>query len=272
MKVIAAVNGSVVSQMSAKYALEYANVLHYDLVLLYIKNKKDPMEDVNETFETLSLEGSKIGVNIETVILKGDPHKAIKDYLLNTNADTLFCSTRRGKDYFTNSFSERLSKAKLPVNLAVVRVVHLAQNNSFESIILPIKESKLSVKKFTFFSVMAKAFDAKTEVYSITTMSKNKMVHIDIKKAKEMLAFINSNLRHYVQLSKILGFHLTIKHEFTLNEENTILEHIARSNHQLAIIGAKRLSFFSRFLGKEPIEKLLQNSSINTIAFYPQEE
>ena len=57
-----------------------------------------------------------------------------------------------------------------------------------------------------------------------------------------------------------------------MHEESAILEHIVKSNHKLSIIGAKRLSFFSTFLRREPIEDIMQNSSINTIAYYPKED
>lgn len=270
MKVAAAINGSIVSTKSALYALHYAKELGYDLVLVHLKNRKDSIEEVENSIKTIMEIGQKFNIETSVQILNEDTDNMIKKYLHEVRIDTLFCSTRRYKEYYTNSFSERLSKMDIPVNLAVVRVVDLSHNDSLGSIALPIKEAKLSVKKFSFLSAMAKAYSSKAEIFSITTMSKNKMVHIDMAHAKQMLEDINFKLRHYLSLSKLIGFNITIKHEFSMNEENSILEHIARSEHQLVIIGAERLSFFSKFLGKEPIEKLLQNASVNTIAFYPR--
>jgi hypothetical protein len=69
-----------------------------------------------------------------------------------------------------------------------------------------------------------------------------------------------------------MPFRVHIKHSFTNSEANSILTHIAKSDVQLAIIGAKRLSIKSFFSKEIPIEKLMREASVNTIAYYPKED
>ena len=137
---------------------------------------------------------------------------------------------------------------------------------------MPIKSSRVSIKKFTFFASMVRAYQARSEIYSVTVVNRWKWHNIDISATKERLEKINSKLFHYIKLFKLLNLHLRIKHAFTQNEAEQVLHHLSHHNFDLMVIGGKRLSTFSRFLGEKPIEKILRNSPINTIAFYPKKE
>ncbi len=68
-----------------------------------------------------------------------------------------------------------------------------------------------------------------------------------------------------------MPFTLYIKHDFTSNETQSILMEIAKSDVQLLVIGAKRLSVSSFFFKEMPIEKLMRDTSVNTIAYYTKE-
>lgn len=59
------------------------------------------------------------------------------------------------RSFFENSLSEKLNRISLPANLAVVRVAHVHAVFVTEDILLPIREDRLSVRKFAFFSSLA---------------------------------------------------------------------------------------------------------------------
>ncbi len=272
MKVVAAINGSLVSEGSAFLALQYAKEQSLDLLLLHIKNDKDSLESVYSSSKEIKHAAIKEGVECDIVILEGSPRDVVPEYLNNLHVDAFFCSTRVRQRFFTNSFSERLIKMNLNTDIAVVRIVHMHNFKEVDGIVLPIKDAKLSVKKFTFVSTLALAFKSDVEILSLSMTTKNRLAKFDMRKLRERFAHINFELRHYKDLSKLIPFTLRIKHEFSDNETQSILHHIAHSECQLVVVGAKRFSFFSFFRGEKPIETLLRQTSKNMIAYYPKED
>ncbi|OQX05903.1 MAG: hypothetical protein BWK76_26865, partial [Desulfobulbaceae bacterium A2] len=175
MKVIAALNGLVSSDVAALYALRYAALFDATLCLLHVLNPADRRQDVEQSMAAVEEAAVPYQVTTERVFLTGEPVLAIRTYLADSKIDTLFCSTRTRtrQRFFHNSLSERLSRLSLPANLAVVRVVHLNAVHVTENILLPIRDGRLSARKFAFFSALAKAFAAATEIYCIHASSRD---------------------------------------------------------------------------------------------------
>ncbi len=271
MKVVVSLNGSITSESMAFYALKYAQAQNFTLLLLHVENKKDDIDDVKASIERISTIAVSENVEVQIEILKESSKTKIKEYLANINADTIFCSTRKHTKFIKDSFSELLIKMNLNADIAVVRIVDINSIMEAENIILSIKEDRLSVKKFTFFATLASAYEANSEIYSVTKISKSKLASLDIHDARERLTSINYNLGHYKKLSHFMPFNVHIKHDFTSSETQSILTQVAKSDVQLLIIGAKRLSVTSFFSKELPIEKLMRNASVNTIAYYTKE-
>ena len=272
MKVIAAINGTITAESMAFYALKYAQMQKMTLVLLHIENEKDDISDVELSMDRISNIALSQDIQTKRVILKGSIKEAIEKYTLNNFCDIIFCSTRQNKNYITNSFSLGLTKLNLNLDIAIVRIVKINSISNLNKVILSIDEDKLSVKKFTFFSNLALAYKAQGEIYSISSVSKTILSKVNISQIRERLNLINYNLRHYIKLSNIMNFSLNIKHEFTNNEVESIFTHLIKSNTQLVIIGAKRLSVKTFFTREMPIERLMGEASVNTIAYYPSKD
>jgi hypothetical protein len=272
MKVIAAINGTITSESMAFYALKYAQVQKLTLVLLHIENEKDDIDDVEASIERIRTLADSLEIQIEPIFLKGELQSVMQTFLSSIYADIIFCSTRKHKSLISNSFSEALTKMDLNVDIAIVRIVKISHIMDLSAMMLSINQDKLSVKKFTFFATLASAYEADGEIYSVSSMSKRELTKIDKHKAKNKLSMINFNLRHYIKLSYFMPFKLHIKHDFSSSEQKSILTHMAKSNAQLAVIGARRLSISSFFSKEIPIEKLMSESSINIIAYYPKED
>jgi len=269
MKVIVAINGSITAESMAFYAIKYAQVEKYTIVLLHIENFKDNIDDVKASVNRISTLALAQKVAIEYIILKGQIKSVIKTFLSNNNTDIIFCSTRKNKSFITNSFSELLIKMNLGVDIAIARIVKISNIIDINTIMLSIKEDKLSVKKFTFFSTIASAYKADAEIYSVSNMSKWKFSKVDIHQARQKLGTINYNLRHYTKLANFMPFKMRIKHDFTSTGIESLLTRIVKSNTQLVVIGARRLSVKSFFKKEIPIEKLMREASVNIIAYYP---
>jgi nucleotide-binding universal stress UspA family protein len=271
MKVIAAINGTITAESMAFCALKYAQGQGFSLLLLHIENEKDDLDDVRASIGRITTQALAKEVETEAVILQGAPKKALRSYLSGINADVIFCSTRKHKSFISGSFSEALTRMGLDLDIAVVRIVNINAIVDIDTMILSIKADKLSVKKFAFFASLASAFQADGEIYSVSSMSRRVHSRIDMHAARARLGLINYNLRHYLKLAHFMPFTLHIEHAFTENEAESILTHIAKSQAQLVVIGARRLSVTSIFEREMPIEKLMREASVNTIAYYPKE-
>ncbi len=271
MKVIAALNGTITAESMALYALKYAKGQGLPLLLFHSENEKDDLEDVRASMDRISTLALSQEVQTETVILERSSHKTIKTFLSGIDIDIIFCNTRKYKSLISGSFSEALTKMDLNADIAIVRIVNISSIMDIDKMILSIKEDRLSVKKFAFFASLASSYRAESEIYSVSVMSRRALAAVDMHKARTQLGLINYNLRHYMKLSHFMPFTLRIEHGFSQNETKSILTHIAKSTAQLVVIGARRLTV-STILKKEmPIEKLMREASVNTIAYYPKE-
>jgi hypothetical protein len=274
MNVIAAVNGQVAAEVAALYSLHFARVHGLPLVLLHVKNQDDDIEAVEKSMADIEAVAAGYGMTTERVMLEGSPIEAVRRYLLENRSEILFSSTRYGqrKKIFNLSFSEILSRMTLPLNLAVVRVVHVHSTLSTDRIVLPIREDRMSVEKFTFFASMATAYNASGEIYNVTVTSRKRRARLDLGDTKRILQRIDDRLSHYVLLAELMDIPLRLKHAIALNEIDQVLHHLSHNDFHLMIIGGERLSAYSYLNRSKPIDRLQRCTPVNTIAFYPKEK
>ena len=271
MNVIAAVNGQVAAEVSAYYGLHYARIHGLPLVLLHVRNPGDSMDAVEKSMANIEKTAGEYDLKTERVILEeGPPAETVKRYLFTAKSEILFCSTRyqQRKKVFNLPFSEKLAGMVLPVDLAEVRVVRIQTTLSTERIVLPIKEDRMSVEKFTFFASMARAYEASGEIYSVTVTSQKRRAGLDLGDGKRILQKIDDRLSHYVRLAELMGIPLRLKHSIATNEIDQVLHHLSHNDFHLMIVGGERLSAYSSFARSKPLERLQRATPVNTIAFY----
>lgn len=268
MRVIAAVNGLVSSDIAALYALRYVAFLGYTLCLLHVENPADRKKDVEASMAAIEETATRYRVKTEQLFLQGEPAPAIQAYLFEANADILFCSTRMRDHFFEDSLSEKLSRLRLPSDLAIVRVALMDAPFITENILLPIREDRLSVKKFIFVSAMAKALGAATEIYSISQAGNRRLARLELGGIKNLFQNINHRLSHYTKGFRLMDLPLRIKHALVENEVDQILHHLAHHKFQLMIIGGRRMSAFQQLFKKNPLIRIFRHAPVNTIAFY----
>jgi len=271
MNVIAAINGQVTSEVAALYGLHFARLHGWPLLLLHVVNPDDSLEAVEKSMASIEETAAVYEMTTERVMLEGSPVEAVKRYLIENKAEILFCSTRyrQRKKFFNLSFSEKLRSISLPVDLAEVRVVHINSTLSTEKVVLPIKEDRMSVEKFTFFASMAKAYKAGGEIYSVTVTNRKKRARLDLGDTKRMLQKIDDRLSHYEQLAGLMDIPLRLKHAIALNEIDQVLHHLSHNDFHLMIVGGERLSNYPYPLARaKPLERLQRSTPVNTIAFY----
>ncbi len=268
MKVVAAVTGLITSEIAALYALRYAKLHDYPLVLLHVQNSPTPAPEVEGSMAVVEEAAKGLAVKTERLFLSGRPLTAIRDYLADGRTDTLFCSTRMRSRFFEDSLSEKLSRQSLPANLAVVRVARVEAWALTKEVVLPIRAERLSVEKFIFFSSLTKALDAGAEIYSISQVTRRQQAALARTGTRELFQRINLHLNHYIQTLKVMGIPTRIKHALATDEVDQILHHLSHHDCQLLVVGGRRFSRFPHLLGENRLERLFRHTPVNTIAFY----
>lgn len=271
MQVLAGINGTIAAESAAIYAMEYAKSQGYTLVLFHMPNAKDAHEDVASSMNRLETLASAQEVALEQIFFASGSLRELREYLTHNHVDIVFCATRKARSFINHSFGKKLLSLQTGLDVAVVRVVRVTEVRDVATMILSIKEDRLGVKKFTFFSMLASAFEADAQIYSISNVSKRKLASLSLGNVKEKLFQINHSLRHYLKLSAFMPYNLVIKHDFSEDEVESILYNIATTRTDLVVIGAKRLQWRWCFFKEAPLERLMRETSANLIALYTQE-
>ena len=263
MVVISLINGSIISEISAIYAAKYAHALGYSFELLHIRGE-DSQEELLQSVEKIKKFAKSYALECSFEVLQSVSE--LQSRVRKRDVDMIFSSTRHRHSIKESSFVKLLIKEKLCVDLAVVKVVKIGVAQNIDKIIMPIRASGLSVKKFTLFSTFASMFEAKSEIYSIDKISKFAAVKIDAQKKRERIKEVIFELRHYLRLIKLFGFHFALKHDYAIEESDVVQTHIAKGEYDLAIIGTHNKK---SFLSSHPIDTLFENPTLNTIYFIP---
>jgi len=268
MRVVSLINGSLLSEKAALYAVYYAKQLKLNLTFIHIESN-DSMKKVIQSVENLELQAQKQGVKTEFITLKS--LSKLKKFVENKGIDIIFCSTRQNHSILDKSFVKKLISEKIKADLAIIKIVQIAKVENINSILLPIRETRLSVKKFALMEVFAKVYNAKVEIYSLDKISAKKLSNITSKDIKQKLQEVLFKLRHYIKMFHINNISFAIKHDFSLSQGDRVKEHIAKHNYDLAIIGAHK-DDNSIFNKKHPIDILFKIPLINTLYFIPHKD
>lgn len=266
MKVVTMVNGSLSSHTTALYALYYAKQFNATLSFLYLKENNSTQEVEEHIQDIKDLADSFDVVN---EFISFDSLFSLKEFLRKMDITILFCSTKKNSSIYSQSFVKTIENFKVPLDIAVVKVVKVGRAHNIDKIIMPIRDSKLSIHKFTFFTLMSQAYDAKAEIYSIDKISKIHFANEDSASIKQKLQNVIFNLRHYMQLAKSIDFKFSVKHDYAFVEGDRVQEHIAKYEYDLIIMGGHHEKNFFR---SHPIDILFDKPLTNTIYIIPYKE
>jgi hypothetical protein len=263
MQVVSLVNGSLISHTTAIYALHYAKQLGINFSLVYIRGMEN-IDEVKNSIEDVQDLASSFGMKNDFITFEN--LNELKHYIEVKDVDMLFCSSRQYKSIYDKSFVTSIIKKELKVDIAVVKVVKIGRAYSIDKIIMPIRDAKLSVKKFTLFSAFSLAYNAKSEIYSIDKISRMNLASISIENIKERLQSVMFSLRHYLRLGKMMNFKFAVKHDYTFIEDEKVQTHIAKHGYDLIIVGGhhEKSLFWTH-----PIDVLFDKPMVNTIYFIP---
>jgi nucleotide-binding universal stress UspA family protein len=164
-KVLAAVNEHLNSEVSARYALQFAKKANAGIFFCSIAEKGlsgKAFQAAEEAIRRLSLRAEELGVKADSVLETGEPFKQIRKIVTTEGIDIVFASTRREdvkKRFYTHTTARQLSLG-LPCSVALVRVVHLGRVHP-KTILVPLRARLDHIAERAYFTtLMARSFDA----------------------------------------------------------------------------------------------------------------
>lgn len=263
MNVLVAINGSLISENAAKYALNYAKSIKASVFFLHIKNKKDSLEAVERGLSELRKYARKLRVKTGAIVESGELTQIIRPLIKEKLIQTIFCSTRASKRFFERSFSELLTKSHLGVDIAIVKIPVI--NNLYEltKIGMHARDGKLDPAVFTMAVGLAKSLDTDLVINSELRVNKSKLIKMSAAKKRNFIKRSDRRLEPYFKLAVMLRRLLTVHHTFNY-DDRFLKEYLISRNIGLLVLAESEIPLIS-LSAKNPIEELFHQTPTDCI-------
>jgi len=274
-KILAAVNEHLNSEISARYALQFAKKANARIYLCSIASiglSSKAFQAAEEAVRRLSLRAEELGVKSDCVLETGDPLKQIKKIVTSEGIDIVFASTRREdvkKRFFAHTTARQFSLG-LPCSVALVRVVHLGRVHP-KTILVPLRARLDHIAERAYFTtLMAGAFDAGIHLFH-AAKPMTRFFHGEIHLTPvEWEARLPADIALFIEYLN----RYNVAHEKTLIPGiagRTITVEAAAKKHDLIIMGASERGLLSSLLRGNPVEQVLRETPCNLIILKPRQ-
>jgi nucleotide-binding universal stress UspA family protein len=267
--ILAAVNEYSNSEAAARYAIGLAQSCRARLALIFVAEKGASLESIRQAeaaLERLFLEAGAKGIEVESVMKKGDVLHQISAAVRERGVDLAFSATRRedvNRRYFAKTLARRLM-LHLPCSVALVRVVHPGRVYP-QKILVPFRGRPTHPKEKAFFvGKLAEAFGARVAVFhapeslvryfhGVRRLSRAEM---EKQVPEEIDRFIGYLEEYRISPEKRLGLG---------RAGRAITMEAALQHNDLIIMGASQRSLLESTLGGNPVEEVLRETPCNLI-------
>jgi nucleotide-binding universal stress UspA family protein len=274
-KILAAVNEHLNSEISARYALQFAKKANARIYLCSIASiglSSKAFQAAEEAVRRLSLRAEELGVKSDCVLETGDPLKQIKKIVTSEGIDIVFASTRREdvkKRFFAHTTARQISLG-LPCSVALVRVVHLGRVHP-KTILVPLRARLDHIAERAYFTtLMAGAFEAGIHLFH-AAKPKTRFFHGEIHLTPvEWEARLPADIALFIEYLN----RYNVAHEKTLIPGiagRTITVEAAAKKHDLIIMGASERGLLSSLFRGNPVEQVLRETPCNLIILKPRQ-
>lgn len=260
---MAAVNGSLISENAAKYALNYAKAIKSRVILLHVKNEKDSIEAVDRELAELKQYARQLRVKTQPVIETGNAVSIIRAFIKENRIRTIFCSTRASKRFFERSFSELLTKSRLGVKIAIVKIPVINNLYELSKIGMYAREEKLDPEVFAMASGLSKSLKTDLVANIELKVNSNNMAKMTVAKKRDFIKQSDLKLDAYFKLATMLRTPFTIHHTF--NDDNRFLKEYLISRNIGLLILAETVMPLMSLSAQNPIEKLFKQTPTDCI-------
>ncbi|OFV94886.1 MAG: hypothetical protein A3F68_01655 [Acidobacteria bacterium RIFCSPLOWO2_12_FULL_54_10] len=275
-RVLAAVNEHLNSEITARYAMEFARSCGAKLFICFIADKSLPhaaLRNAENAVSRLFIQAEEIHVPVESISDSGDPAARIEQIVRRAEIDLAFVSTRRTdmkRRFYAGSVSRRLL-LHLPCSVALVRVVHAGMIRP-RRILVPLKARIDQVQQRAFFTAQfANAFDARLFLlYASPPAASLFGGHIHLTPI-EWQQRLPESIAAFIKTLQQQGAEVEHKVSPGAAGKTIRLEAVAKP-HDLILMGASQRSLISSLFQGNPVEEVLRATPCDLILFRPRHE
>ena len=272
-KVLAAVNEHMNSEVSARYALQFAENAGATVYFCSIAENGlagKSFHAAEEAVKRLSVRAREIGLKSDGILETGSPIEQIRKIVIAEGIDIVFAATRREdvkRRFYARTTARRLSLS-LPCSVALVRVVHMGRAHP-KTILVPIKARIDHIgERAAFTAIMADAFDSRIFLFHAAKPMMRFFhgeIHLtplewEARTPKDISRFVEHLNRYDVSLEKRLVPGIAGK---------SIAVEAVVKRHDLIIMGASERSLLSSIMRGNPVEQVLRDTPCNLIILKP---
>jgi nucleotide-binding universal stress UspA family protein len=274
-RILAAVNEHLNSEVSARYALQFAKKANARIYFCSVASgglSGKALQAAEEAVKRLFHRAEELGVKCNCILESGDPLEQIRKVVAADNIDLVFAATRHEdvkKRFYAHTTARQLS-LHLPCSVALVRVVNLGRVHPTK-ILVPLKARLDHIAERAYFTaLMAGAFDSRLSLFH-TARPLMRFFHGEIHLTPvEWEARLPADIALFVeQLDR-----QNISHEKKLVPgiaARTITIEAAAKKHDLIIMGASERSPWGSLLRVNPVEQVLRDTPCNLIILRPRQ-
>lgn len=268
MKIAAALNGNMISEKSAEYALLHAHETKGSLLLFFSQNSNDSLQKVDESSNRLIALAKTMNVPCNFISSKETIDTFVTKLVPEHQIDLIYCSTRAEKSFFEYSFSERLVNSKPNCAIAVVKVASMHSIGQLEKIGLYARNQKLKTELFNLSAAFCKSLSSKLVITTNLEEKKEKLMALPFNKKRRKLNLLDKNLKPYIELANLMDLKSTIYRLFKEDIKEEQLVYVLSRNIDMLIFEAYKWPFIPLSI-KNPAEELFKQIPINCIIYYP---
>jgi hypothetical protein len=250
MRVVSLVNGSLLSEAASFYAIAYAKAIKLPLSFLFIDNGKESLEKLESSIATLEEIAEANGVKTEAVMLEGDVISQLQHYAKLYSIDTLFCATRKLSN--SHSFSDKIVRAGLETDIAVVKVKNVPQVRAYQRVLL-VSGERINPHAYLLWLGLVMGNEAKGKLYLQNSHSAQN-------------ASTKSGLKYesqpFMQIANMLNQEVDVVQVLQPISPERINNYLVENDYDLAAYTASDYS-------QKLLNQVSDDSSINSILFYP---
>jgi len=271
--ILAAVNEYTNSELAARYALGLARACKAKLTLTYVSPEpvdKDALKRAEGALGRLFAEAQEAGVEVESVVLGGDPVERIAAHALEHGTDIVFAASRHEtarRPFFVRTVSRGLM-LKLNCAAAVVRVAGMGRAAP-KSILLPLRGGREFVEERAYFAgMLARGFGARVTLFHMPEpVRKFFSGEVRLSPAEREKRVPDDVLELAGYLER-LGVECELKTARGMTAASISTEAVQKRSG-LIVMGASQRSLVATLVRGNPVEELMKAPPCNLVIFRP---
>jgi nucleotide-binding universal stress UspA family protein len=270
-KILAAVNEFTNSETAARYAIALAKACPAHLSLVFVSEEgasNEALRRAESALKRLFLEAESEGVDVESIVEKGDPLNKITGRVNGQGIDIVFAATRRedvAKRFFIKSHARELM-LKLPCPVVLTRVVRMGRVAP-RRILFPVRGGAAGLAERAYFvTKLAETFGSHVTLFHMPEPARlfsgkgpvpghaGPALPKEIERVVEYLA--QYGISHEKKTAKgSVAWSITAE--------------AAARRTDLIVMGASQRSLLKSFVKGNPVEDVLRSTPCNLMIFRP---